>query len=678
MKKRPFIAIITMVLMAAGCSTEKTPENINIAPVAHRINVTGNTNITFGYNSNLSSSLKIEADNTGWELTGIPTGWLSATPTAGKTTTDVRLTAQENKSVDESRVAIMRVQSTEKGYNYSKDISVSQSAAEVVIAPRETSFSSSAAASVKTLSVDANVDWVAECSEEWLTLTKVSNSQLNISLTENLAKTRKATITLKRSGTSAAISTVAVTQEEAGVTGSTETLTFDANGGTKNVPITADASWSAYTSDPSWLSVSPESGKNGSATITISATTNASTNTRSGFVYIKIGDETKLSIPVQQEGMSLSIEGTLQVMNGEGTNSYQLSVVSTSKWSVKEKNEWLNITPDNGESGTTNIVVSAEKNSSIHSRQGSFTISIPNTPVSVNINVEQAGITIGPNTLYFGWSENSQSLNLSAPNAWNAMTSTDWITLSQYSGTGVSDIAVSVAINDNEDERNGTINIVTEGETKDIAVHQDGQYLKINPFSYSLSPMGSSFSITVSTTVGSQYSVDYLDNAKDWIQVSNNEGNIFKLTLSANPSRVARRADFSIKPTMATTNQACSSGVKQRIKQDGRSLSTSVKEIEMFSKGGTSSIYTIQAHGEYDIKKKSDDSWYVLQHDESANTFSVIVSKNTTKKKREGLITLSLLNMPEGESYIVEIPIIQYPSGVSIDIEGFGDDKNWN
>ena len=116
--------------------------------------------------------------------------------------------------------------------------------------------------------------------------------------------------------------------------------------------------------------------------------------------------------------------------------------------------------------------------------------------------------------------------------------------------------------------------------------------------------------------------------------------------------------------------------MKQRIKQDGRSLSTSVKEIEMFSKGGTSSIYTIQAHGEYDIKKKSDDSWYVLQHDESANTFSVIVSKNTTKKKREGLITLSLLNMPEGESYIVEIPIIQFPNNPLI--EGFGEDQDWN
>lgn len=666
--------VASFTLMGCPSDSVTSPSEIIIDKKPHQLSI-GATSISLGANSNLSKDISVTSDNTGWEFLNVPTTWLSVSPSNGKASTTVRLTATENTSVDETRTQVMQFRSTEPDYTYSRDISVSQATATVYINPKETSYGCEAAANSKTIGIDSNVEWEATCAEQWLTLTK-GNSQLTIAATENLGASRSATILLKRSGTTTTVSTISVTQSEANVTGSTETLNFNVNGESRQVSITAGASWTAYTSDPSWISVTPESGKDGSATLTISVTANASSNTRSGFVYVKIGDNTKLSIPVQQDNMSISSEGTLPVLDGEGTRTYPINVVSTSPWIVTSKSDWLKVSPDKGEAGTTSVSVSADKNPSIHARNGSLEFGIPQTSIKAKVDVEQAGVGMGADALNFSWSGSSQTLGLSAPNTWNAMVSTDWISLSQYSGTGSTDVTVSVTTNDSEDERNGMINIVTEGETKGIKVHQEGQYLKIGGTAGTVSAMGGSVMIAVNTTVGAQGSLAYSGNMKDWIQVSNNTSNNYTLIVSANPSQYSRNAVFTIKPTMATTNQSSSAGVKYTINQKGRILSTNVSKIEFFSKGGSSSVYTIQADGTYSIQKGSMDSWYVLLPDETANTFYIVASENDTNSKREGLLTLSLRNMPDGENYSIEIPIIQFPSNPLI--EGFGEDQNWN
>ena len=662
-----------------GCSPSSGPDtpqsNIVIDQKPRQLNI-GADQFSFGANTNLTKEVNVTSENTGWVFQNIPSTWLTVTPSSGSTSAIVKLTAAENKSVDETRVHVMNFHSTDASYNYSRDISVSQAAATVYITPRETSYGCEAVADSKTIGIDSNVEWEATCTETWVTLTK-GNGQLTIAATENLGASRKATITLRRTGTTTTVSTISVTQSEANVTGSSDPLVFNVNGESKQVPITAGASWTAYPSDPSWISVTPEAGSNGSATLTISVTANASSTTRSGFVYVKIGDNTKLSIPVKQDKINLSVEGTLPVLDGEGTESYQLSIVSNSSWTLISKPEWLTVTPNSGNAGTTVITLSVVKNPSSHFRQGELVLGVSNTTVTTTVLVEQSGIGAGDGDLVFAWNENKQALHLSSTSSWSAMTSDGWISLSQYSGTGSADLIVTVTTNTSEDDRSGKISFVSNGSTKEITVHQGGQYLKIGETAGTVSAMGGTVSIAVSTTVGAQGSVDYSGNVKDWLQVNSEANNTYKLTVSANPSQYARSAVFTIKPTMATTNQSSTAGVKYTITQNGRSLSINVRKMEFFAKGGTSSVYTIQADGVYDIQKASGDSWYVLQHDASANTFYIVASENSKSDKREGKLTLSLRNMPEGESYVIEIPVIQFPSAYVV-VEGFGEDKNWN
>ena len=678
MKKSYIVLGLLISMLLIACSPEKGQDNIRIDTKPHQLNI-DKTSISLGASSNLTADAKVTAENTGWEFSNIPSSWLEVKPSSGKATTTVNITAQANTSVDETRVQVLQFHSTETDYNYSRDISISQAAATVSIVPKETSFSCEAAANSKNIDIDANVEWDAECAESWLTLTK-SKAQLTINVMENVGTSRTATILLKRAGTTATVSTITVTQSEANVTGSTETLSFNVNGESKEVPITAGASWTAYTSDESWLSVTPAEGKAGVATLIISTTANASSTTRNGFVYVKIGENTKLSIPVQQEKMSISVEGTSQTIDGEGTKICQLSIVSTSQWAIISKPEWLTITPNRGEAGTTNITASAGKNPTSHYRQGNIVLGIPNTNITTSITIEQAGIS-AEGDLTFGWNENKQVLRVSSTSAWNAMTSAEWITLSQFTGTGTIDITVYAATNDGEEERNGTITFISDGGTKDIAVHQDGQYLKIDETAGIVSAMGGTINLYVSTTVGAKGSIEYFGTTKDWVQISNKEANVFKMDVNANPSLHERKAVFTIMPTQATTNQNATAAVMYTITQNGRCLTTNVSKIELFREGGNSGVYTIQADGNYSVLKNDADTWYVLNHNATTHTFSIIASENNTKDKREGVVTIALQNLPNGETRAIEIPILQHYykiNTIDISFDGFGDDKNWN
>ena len=675
--KTSYYLFIGISILLHACSTEKAPEsNIHIDTKPHQLSI-GTTSFSFGANSDLTKDVSVTAENTGWEFTNIPTSWLSVTPSSGSTSAAVKLTATENKSVDETRVHVMNFHSTDANYGYSRDISVSQAAATVYINPRETSYGCEAVANSKTIGIDSNVEWDATCSETWVTLTK-GNGQLTISATENLGASRTATISLKRVGTTTTVSTISVAQSEANVTGSTETLQFDISAGSKTVPIIAGASWTAYTSDPSWISVTPEAGNNGNATLTISVTANVSSNTRSGFVYVKIGDNTKLSIPIQQEKLSIIIEGSSFVLEGYGTGSHQLNVVSNAPWTLTSKPEWLDVTPNSGNAGTTSITLTAEENPSSHFRQGNLVLGIPNTAVSTSILVEQSGIGVNEEDLFFAWNENKQTLSISATDSWSAMASEEWISLSQYSGAGPTNITVTVTTNDNEDERNGKITFILNGSTKEISVRQGGQYLKIGETAGLIPAMGGIVSIAVNTTVGAQGTLEYSGNVKDWVLINNETNNTYKLSIATNPSQYNRSAVFTIKPTQETTNQAATAGVKYSITQKGRIITTNVKRIEFFCQGGTSNLYTIQADGEYSIQKDSADTWYVIKHNTSTNVFSIVVSENTANQNREGKITLWLNNLPDGEKCEVEIPVLQFSKGLNIGISGFKDDENWN
>ena len=679
MNKYRYILYIICVLCTLSCADDKMPNGGTFLDRPYHLSI-GKDVLSFGASQNLSDNIVINSNDVSWEITGAP-DWLTLSATNGTGNAVVPVTASENKSIDNPRAALLNITSTSPKYQYNKSIEVSQLAATVSLTVDKTSLSLAPLAVTESVAVNSNVEWEAICSSSWITLSKNGDTALQISASENLTGTaRTATVNLRRKGFTATLATISVTQSEGGVTGSTEELAFGIDGGTKSVEIDADVAWNA-SSSASWLAVTPEEGAAGKAQLKITALANSSANSRNGFVYVKIGSVKKLSIPVSQEGISLEVNGTLQNFAASGSDSQKLSVTANKEWKVLSSPEWVTVTPGEGSKGTTEVTVKAAENRSLNPRSATFRIGFEGLNVYKDITVAQEGLDseFGGSTLEFPWEASQKDIEIVVPDSWSAMASSDWISLSQYSGNGGEKVYVMVQTNDNEDARTGTVTFVTEGRTFTFSVVQQGQYLKINSTAGEVAAMGGSVELSITTTVGAKDSIEYEGAASGWLAVSGDSNGNYTLTAVYNPSMNPRVAQFVIKPTMDATNSTCTQGVRFTVTQKGRNLMASTDKVEMFKSGGTSATYTITADGKYSISKPDADNWYVLQHDEKAQSFTLYLSENRTDDTRESLLTISLLELPEGEVKQVVISVTQYADGVNIgvDIDGWEDDYDW-
>ncbi len=683
MKKIRHILYIVCVLCAFSCAEDKIPSGGQLADRPYYLTVEKSA-LSFGASQNLVDFVDINSKNVSWEITGAP-DWLTLSVTSGTGTaagtSAVKVTASENRKVDEARSALLTVRSTSPGYQFQKTIAVSQAAASAYIKVDKTSLSFAPQAVAATVAVDANIEWEAVTEAAWLTLSRNGSAALQVAAIENVtAASRTATVTLRRVGTTAALSTLSVVQSEGGVTGSTEEIAFGFDGGTRNVEIDADVTWSAVPS-ASWLAVTPERGTAGKAELKITALANNSTSKRNGFVYVKIGTTQKLSIPVSQEAIGFDVSGSLQEFTATGGEAQKLTVVSDKEWKVLSCPGWLTVTPAEGSKGTADVTVKAAENRSLNSRSATLRIGIEGLSVYKDVTVVQSGLDseFGGSTLEFPWETSQKEIEIVVPGSWSAMVSGDWFSLSQYSGNGGEKVYVTVQTNDNEDARNGTLTIVTEGRTLSLSVVQQGQYLKISSTAGEVAAMGGSVNLSITTTVGAKDSIEYVGTASGWLSVAADSKGSYTLTAAYNPSINSREAQFVVMPTMSTTNNECTQGVRFAVTQKGRALSASTSDINMFKGGGTSATYTITADGSYSISKPGTDNWYVLQHDAEARTFYVVVSENTTDDARKSQLTISLGELPTGEEKSLVIDITQYAGGTNVDVgvDGWGNDEDW-
>ena len=607
--------------------------------------------------------LAIKSQNVSWELTGAPS-WLTLSQKSGTGDATVTMTAAENKDVDNSRVAVLQLKSTTAKYEFCKSITITQSAASIYLNTSETSLALAPQAVQKNVTVSSNVEWEAVCTAGWLEVSKTDAATLSLNASENTtAGTRTATITLRRVGTTRALATISIVQSEAGVTGSTQEVTFEVDGGTKSIDIEADVAWNATTSAASWLSVTPANGAGGKVSLGITALANNSTSARSAYIYVNIGSAQKLAIPVSQDGVSFDITGTLENFAADGSTKQKLTVESNTAWAVLNCPEWLTVSPTQGNKGSSEITLQATANNSLDSRSATLRIGVEGVAsANENITVTQEGVVtdLGDRSLDFGWESAEREVEITFPGSWSAMASDDWLTLSQTSGIGEETIVITAATNPGEDARTGTITVASEGRSMKITAIQQGQYLKINSTAGEVGAMGGSINLTVTTTVGAAASVEYQGTAKEWLTFESDDKGNYTLQAAYNPSSNNRTAQFVIKPTMSGTNTTCSSGVKFAITQKGRSLSANVNSIAISVAGGTSETYTITADGGYTITKPDADDWYTLQQDSASCTFSIVALENTTGEDRRSQITASLTGLPSGETKELVIEVWQY------------------
>ena len=665
MNKKTAISIIGAAMALAGCSDKELSGDIvlGITPKSLTVNT---TSVNFGANDNLTATLPVKAQNLAWNIDGEPS-WLTVAPKQGNQNVDVALTAQENTSVDEARVGVLSLTAAEMGID--RQIAVNQQQAAIVLTPSATSISAKAASSVQSIAVTSNVEWTASCSDTWLTLER-SGSTLNVTIAENLGASRSTTIHLKRTGTDTTLATIQVVQGEAGVTGSTEQLTFDVNGEVKTYSFSADASWTATTSDASWLTVSPTGGGNSVKSVTITALPNMSANERSGFIYIKIGTATKLEIPVKQSAIEMGIDVT-SLSFGAQAGSHTANITSNIAWQVLDKPEWITVSPSSGAIGTSAVQFSAAENTDTSPRYGKVLFAILNGKNSfLSVDVQQAAMHLPeiPNTLNVSSYAQSILIDIKATDIWSVTTnSSSWIQVSPTDHVGDGTLEISIAENNDDATRTGTVTVSSAASgNHTVTINQEGKTFTVD----CTDVIKSANACTVTVNVTSNVNWTVASEAA-WLTPSRLEGfsnGTVNVAVSFNPSINRREGTLLFNATGKPATRFTFS-------QPGRTLSVDTELIAISSKGGESQVVTVIADGEFEVT--SSDSWITVNRQPGANTFTVSVTELTSEIARSGKVEIRLTGVPSGEDTVTRtVKVTQ--AFTSIDLGGFGDEEDWD
>ena len=653
------------LLAATACSDKELAGDLRLDLQPKLITVTTNS-VNFGANDNLTATLPVKAQNMSWNLGGEPS-WLTISPKQGTQSADVALTAQENTSVDEARVGVLNLSASE--FSYDRQIAVSQQQAAIVLTPSTTSLSVKAAATTQTIAVTANVEWNVTCSDTWLTA-KRSGSSLCVAISENLGASRSTTIHLKRTGTDATLATIQVVQGEAGVTGSTEQLTFDVSGEEKTYTFEADASWTATTSDASWLTVSPTGGSNSVKSLKITALPNISLNERSGFVYIKIADATKLEIPIRQSAVEMTADVT-SLSFPSTAETRQLTFKSNVNWQIISAPSWISVSPASGPTGTSTITIQCEQNTNTSARSGIVSFAVldgKNAFFNVNINQEGQHIEGVTGTVNLSSYSQKLSIDVTASGYWKSSTDApDWIHISPAESTGNGTIVVNIDENLSESLRVGKVIINEVGVLlQEITINQAGKLITVDCTGVISS--ANACSVALSINAGVNW---IADTDADWLSLSAMQGSgatDMIVNVAYNPSINQREGNVIFH---YDDNRI----FKYSLSQPGRTLSCNTDMIKFGGKGGESQEIIVFTQGDFAVTPNS--SWITAIKQPGANTFKISVPELLQMETRSGEVEIELIGTPSGEQTLNQVIRITQ-SSQGLNLGDFGDEEKWD
>ena len=657
-----FRCIVLIALsMCISCNDEYNSSNAYTPLLS--IHYLKPSNCNFNFESNESSMpLSLICEGVEWKINN-NAKWLNVSPNSGNTTTDVTISAEQHLSGDTSRVSILSLESTTPEWEYSRVLTVSQSAATPFLIPEVKDCSFSGAASTMDIGISSNSVWIVNYNSDWMKAHKVSESLLNISVDDNPTNDyRTETIILSnKSGKH----TINITQYPANVSASQTTIQTEKDAALFTLMIDSEIDWNA-TSSVDWIQLSPSEGEAGISELEISLTENNTINERQGYVYIYTGNHQKVQIKIIQRGLFLNVEETSLSFTSD-SEAQEISIQSNTEWIISDYPDWLSLSETEGE-GAQIITATPSENNSTMSRSGQITIQHREVALSHSVHITQSGkpFNIEQTTLHFGVKASTQPIEIISELPWQSTISNDWISTDITSGNGNATVQVSVTETQSYDERFGTIEYSVVDKDITINVHQLAKYFTITNRAFNFSSKGGTAKLSFSSN--ESWKIQKAD-CNDWVSLSDTigegNGNI-TITVADNPSVKERQGSLII-------NTGVGQAIKINIKQAARYLRADVKSLSYFAKGGTDAI-TISSDGEYKIETSAD--WIDIKMINDSR-WNVSIPYNEAAIIREGTITIQLTDLEEGE-LVVTIPVKQtYEGGIYID-RAFEEEINWD
>jgi hypothetical protein len=413
-------------------------------------------------------------------------GWSATVPNADWLTLDIASSAGGNAAVHAlatpnltgtARTALVVIKGL-GGLLVDAWVTQNPSAPFLVVTPPIWS-PSTGNAETTTIAVGSNVDWSATSSDtSWLTVEPSSGSgmgSLTLRVTDNTGTAYRAGTVALTSSDGSRSAVVMVTQSvqppAASVKVAPATWSAPGRGGSQTIAVTANVSWTATSSDASWLTVTAPAVGAGDGSITLNANTNGTGASRTGTVTITGGGVTA-SVTVTQavaSGKILdAVPASLTVDAAGGT--FTIAINSNTDWWDWSEVDWLKVVTERG-TGNGNLTFTVSANTGA---ERTTVIKLRGTgasgEIAIDISVTQSG-TQG-NRWTPPASGGTQAMMITRTGSWIATSSdSSWLTVTPASGTGNASISMTARANTGP-ARAATVTVTGGGATKSIQVSQ--------------------------------------------------------------------------------------------------------------------------------------------------------------------------------------------------------------
>ena len=151
---------------------------------------------------------------------------------------------------------------------------------------------------------------------------------------------------------------------------------FSQEGGEVTISFTATEDWTASVTNAradNWISVSPTSGGEGEATITITTTANDTYDERNATVTLKCGTATESVVVSQKQLEALTVTSNKCEVGVDG-GTISVEVKANVNFNVEVKADWIKEVKSRGLTSTT-LEFSVDKNETDDNREGQIIIS---------------------------------------------------------------------------------------------------------------------------------------------------------------------------------------------------------------------------------------------------------------------------------------------------------------
>ena len=321
-------------------------------------------------------------------------------------------------------------------------IVVYQEPVEDSIAVSTLDVTTPASASTVIVGVSASSDdWSAQSNVDWCGV-EVGEGKITLSIAENTAEERTATVTLT-CGT--AECRIKVTQADGTIIVEDEILVADillnmpANAGSLTLNVTATGEWSVL-NEAEWLTAEPND--QGVLTLTFEANEGAE---RSATITLVCGEAQTVVEITQQEGLRIGVNPSSLSFTPEG-GTLEIGVSANVSWKASTKDKWMTVTTKNDV-----VTVKATANTTESERKGkvsiTYTDAATNAPTSIDVEVVQSAysVTYLSESVVLNSDQTSATVKFDASNEWTAsicfagstwleQIASPWSTLSATSG----------------------------------------------------------------------------------------------------------------------------------------------------------------------------------------------------------------------------------------------------